>query len=38
MSNLNVRKLDLPTHSRQLDASCEEIRYVIDPEANNKKY
>ena len=31
MSSLNVRKLDLPTHSRQLDASCGKFGYVIDP-------
>ena len=31
MSNLNVRLLDLPTHSRQFDANCGKIRYVSDP-------
>ena len=31
MSNLNIRVLDPPTHSRQFDANCGKIRYVSDP-------
>ena len=35
MSNLNVRELDPPTHSRQFDTNCGKILYVSDP-ANKK--
>ena len=40
MSNLNVRELDVPAHSRQFDANGGKIRYANNPlekHAKNQK-
>ena len=37
MSNLNVRELDVPAHSRQFDANGGKIRYANNPLENHAK-
>ena len=38
MSDPNIRVLDPPTNSCQLDANCGKIRYVSDPKGIMEKF